>query len=127
MIHLRGLRYVALILGLAVLTWLVMDFNNRVGELNRITEEQKAVKVNYQEVKSTLGALEVQITEAASDAAVERWAYEQGHMVRPGDHAIVPLAVGLVTPTPVPVPTIIQPAMSHRDGWVALFLGPQTP
>ena len=48
-------------------------------------------------------------------------------VLRPGDHAIVPLAVGLVTPTPVPVPTIIQPAMSHRDGWVALFLGPQTP
>jgi len=127
MIQLRGLKYVALIIGLAVITWLVMDFNSRVGELKRISGEQKAVNVNYQEVKSTLGALEVQITEAASDAAVERWAYEQGHMVRPGDHAIVPIAVSPVTPTPVPIPTVVQPVTSHRDGWVALFLSPQTP
>jgi hypothetical protein len=124
---LRSWRYVLLILSLAVVAWLVMDFNSRVTELNRLKTEREYVVERYQEVQGTKTALLAEVDYAYSDAAVEKWAYEEGHLSRSGDHPVVPLPLGTSVPTPTPKPAVVQPQMSNSDGWLALFLGPKTP
>jgi hypothetical protein len=119
----RGLRSIVLILVVAILAWMVMDFNSRMASLNRVGKVQKIVVAQFQEVKATKAVLETQVAFAASDAAVEKWAYEDGHMVRPGDYPIKPVAGAVVTPTAAPKPAVIQPQVSNSESWFALFLG----
>jgi hypothetical protein len=124
---LRKWRYVFLILGLAVVVWLVMDFNGRVTELNRLKSEREYVEKRYQEVLGTKTALQAEVDYANSDAAVEKWAYEEGHLSRTGDNPVIPVSVGAILPTPTPKPAMTVPQISNSEGWLALFLGPKTP
>jgi hypothetical protein len=127
MSQLRGWRYLVLVLGLAVIAWMVMDFNGRIAQLNRLNTEHDYVEIQHKEVKGTLTALETEQAYALSDAAVEKWAYEEGHMVRPGDNPVIPLAKSPVTPTPMPRPTVIVTEVSFPESWQALILGPKAP
>jgi hypothetical protein len=120
-------RYLFLILGLAVVAWLVMDFNSRVVELNRLKSEREYVEKRYQEVLGTKTALQAEVDYANSDAAVEKWAYEDGHLTRSGDHPVIPVSVGAILPTATPKPVMTSPQISNSEGWLALFLGPKTP
>ena len=81
----------------------------------------------YKEVQGTKTALQAEVDYANSDAAVEKWAYEEGYLSRYGDHPVIPLPVGTSLPTPTPKPAVTQPQISKSDGWLALFLGPKTP
>ncbi len=122
-----GIKYFLLIVGLAVLAWMVMDFNSRMAKLNNARAEQKIVLAQYQEIKATVAVLETQVAYARSDAAVEKWAYEEGHMVRPGDYPIKPIAGAIVTPTTAPKPAAIVKEVSNPESWLALLLGLNSP
>jgi hypothetical protein len=123
----RGWRSIFLVLGLAVIAWMVIDFNGRLAQLNHLKAYQATVEVRYADSKATLSALEAEKAYALSDAAVEKWAYEEGHMVRPGDVPVVPLPAMPVTPTPVIIPTVTTVPMSNSEAWQALILGIKLP
>lgn len=125
--QLRGWRVALLIVCLALVAWLVMDFNSRLGGLNRLNRERDAVLEHYQQVQGTKTALEAELKFSASDAAIEKWAYEEGHMARSGDYMIIPLSTGGSVPVPTPKPALVQPQVSQLEGWKALFLGPRNP
>ncbi len=127
MTQIRGWRYILLVLGLAILAWMVMEFNGRMAQLKRLTQERVGVDARYAEVKGTLTALEADVAFAQSDAAVVKWAYEEGHLVRPGDYAVVPVASGPITPTPAPKPSIVQTKLSNPESWRALVFGLKAP
>ncbi len=115
------MRYVGLVVALVVLAYLVMEFNSRSAELNRLRVEQQIVATRLESRQQTKAALEAQIAYATSDAAVMEWAY-QNHMVRQGDVAVVPVQQVQVTPTPAPRPIITPVKTSNFQVWLSLFI-----
>jgi hypothetical protein len=115
------LRQALIVAGLIVMVMLVMDFNTRMAELSRLEAYAAQVSVDATQSLQTQVFLQTRIAYATSDQAVEDWARVQGRMIRPGDHAIIPLpAEGqAATPTPIPEETP-EPVRTWRV-WLDLF------
>jgi cell division protein FtsB len=122
-----GWRYALLVLGLALLAVMVMDFNRRTADLRRLTTEKEAVGAQVTSLVETQDALKEQVAYATSDAAVMEWAYQDGHMARAGDVPVIPVPADQVTPVPTPTPTPTQVQMSNWEKWLILFTGPKAP
>jgi hypothetical protein len=118
------MRYVIIVVILVVLAFLVMDFNSRTSELNRLTAEHAIVKANRDAKAQTKAALEEKIAYATSEAAVYEWAYEN-HMIRPGDYPVIPVQVGQATSTPALKPIPTQTYISNFEKWLLLFIDPE--
>lgn len=106
-----------------ILFFLVMDLNSRLVSLNRLSSEAKAMQTEVSSLVATSTALSDEIVFAQSDAAVDEWAREEGHMTRPGDVLVVPVAPPGATPVPVFVPTPTVMSVKNMDVWWALFFG----
>lgn len=106
-----------------VLFFLVMDLNNRLNELSRLSAQQEKAATVISVLQSTLDSLETQVAYATSEGAVELWAYEEGHMARPGEKLVIPLSppgttqVALLGVTPTPI------SVSNWQVWFALIAG----
>jgi hypothetical protein len=92
-------RNILIVLGLFLAVVLLVDFNRRMEELDRLTERVNAVRAEATTVIQTQIALAEQVAYATSDIAVEEWAYEN-KMVRPGEHPVGVVAGASATPTP---------------------------
>ena len=117
-----GWKYALLVIGLIVLTLLVMDFNNRMAELRRLSDKREDVAVEATNLVQTQVQLKTQIAYATSDAAVEEWAYEEGHMVREGENLVIPLEYPGFTPEVTILPTATPEPKSNWQIWISLFL-----
>jgi cell division protein FtsB len=108
---------------LIMFVFLMMDFNSRLAELTRQNARRDQVQTEVQALVWTEEALKQQVLYATSEAAVEDWAREQGHMSRPGDVVIIPLPQGEVAEQVVvqPIPTV-EP-MENWQVWRMLLLG----
>lgn len=105
-----------------VLFFLVMDLNSRLNELNRLSAEKNRSSTQVAILQNTLDSLETQMYYATSVSAVEQWAYEEGHLARPGDKVIIPVAPPGATQPPVFEPTPTTQPISNWDIWMALLL-----
>jgi hypothetical protein len=116
-------RRVAVIAGILLLAFLVMDFNNRLENLDKLTRQATLVSSQATQVMQTQNALVVQATQANSNQTIAGKAREDGQMIQPGDQLVVPLVVPgselLETPEPTPVPT----PLPNWDVWMELFFG----
>jgi len=117
----KGARIVFFLVGLVILAFLVMDFNSRSAELNRLTAEREVVRARATQAMETQMSLKAQIEYATSDAAAMRWAYEEGRMVRPGDNPVVPIQPAANTPVPTPTPAPIPTEEETWQRWFSLF------
>jgi len=117
-----GWKYALLVIGLIVLTLLVMDFNNRMAELRRLSDKREDVAVEATNLIQTQVQLETQIVYATSEGAVEEWAYEEGHMVREGENLVIPLVYPGITPKVTILPTATPVPKTNWQIWVSLFL-----
>jgi multidrug efflux pump subunit AcrA (membrane-fusion protein) len=117
-----GWKYALLVIGLIVLTLLVMDFNNRMAELRRLSDKREDVAVEATNLIQTQVQLETQIVYATSEGAVEEWAYEEGHMVREGENLVIPLEYPGFTPKVNILPTATPVPKTNWQIWVSLFL-----
>ena len=115
-------RKVVLIAVGVVLFFLVMDLNGRLNELNRLSVQKDRSSTQVAILQGTLDNLETQMYYSTSVSAVEQWAYEEGHMARPGDNVIIPLAPPGSTAQPVFEPTPTPQPISNWDIWMALIL-----
>jgi cell division protein FtsB len=116
-------KRIAVLGTIVILVLLMMDFNNRMGEYQRLKGQEEQVSAQVGNLQATEQTLKTQIAYATSDSAVEEWAREQGHMIQPGDVPIVPLAPPNSTP---PVTTLVAPTpepVSNWQVWQTLFLG----
>jgi hypothetical protein len=115
-------RNILIIIGLIIAVILLVDFNHRMEELDRLSTQMNAVRAEATAIIQTQTALAGQVAYATSDIAVEEWAYDN-KMVRPGEHP-VGVVPGAET-TPTPDQTIPPPAeeLPFWRLWWELFFG----
>jgi hypothetical protein len=117
-----GWKYALLVIGLVVLTMLVMDFNNRMAGLRRLSDKREDVAIEATDLMHTQVYLDTQVAFATSEAAVDEWAYEEGHMVREGENLVIPLEYPGFTPKVTIIPTATPEPESNLQIWFSLFL-----
>ena len=117
-----GWKYALLVIGLVVLSLLVMDFNNRMTGLRRLSDKREDVAIEATDLMHTQVYLDTQIAYATSEAAVNEWAYEEGHMVREGENLVIPLEYPGFTPKVTIIPTATPEPESNLQIWLSLFL-----
>lgn len=118
-----NLRRVAVLVGILILVFIVLEFNRRLEELNMLNAQSRLVQMQGTQAIQTQLALQTQVAYASSEDAVEEWARTDGHYIRDGDLPVVPVgepgAAPIAASTPTPVPT--QP--SNWQVWWDLFFG----
>jgi hypothetical protein len=113
--------------GIIILVFLVMDFNNRMSELRRLSAEKDQVSAQVTSLVETQVKLETQIAYATSEVAVYKWAYETKRYIRPQDKLVVPIQAADSTPVPTPQPLSTPDIISNWQVWVSLFIDEFSP
>ncbi len=111
-----------ILVGFAVLILLVMDFNNRMAELRRLTAEKEVVSARVTSLVETQASLETQVAYATSEAAVYYWAYNFEHLGREGDVLVVPIQVDGSQPQPTPTPVVTPVVITNWQVWLSLLV-----
>jgi hypothetical protein len=118
-----NMRRVAVFAGIFVLILMVIEFNARLEELNRLTEQREEVRAAATQAMQTQVSLQTQVAYAGSTAAVDEWARTEGHYVQEGDQPVVPVgqpgSEPLIESTPTSIPTPVQ----NWQVWWELFFG----
>jgi cell division protein FtsB len=102
--------------------FLLMDFNGRINELNRLNNELSKLETQVQANKSTESALNEAIQYATSEGAVNAYARNNG-LIQSGEKLIVPLGDSTPQPSNILQPTPTPIKVTNRDIWWALFFG----
>jgi hypothetical protein len=118
-----SMRRVAVMIGILMLVFIVLEFNRRLEELEMLNEQHGLMLVQASQAVQTQAALNTQEAYAGSNAAVEEWARVDGHYVQEGDLPVVPIgqpgAPPIEASTPIPTPTPMQ----KWEVWWELFFG----
>lgn len=117
-------RYALIIAGAILVTYMVMDFNSRMADLQRLTSRRDEVALQATQMVQTQVVLQTQISYATSEAAVAEWAYQEGQMVRPGDIPVVPLGSADSTPQAAPIAPVQRRPVANWQVWLWLFADP---
>ena len=116
-------RRLITIIVIVILVFLMMDFNNRMTTMIRLSNEEAGLQTRIAELKATQVKLEDQIAYATSEIALEEWARESNRMIQEGDHPIILLQPGDYIPQPTPTPQPEKVIRSRLDIWRELFFG----
>ena len=104
-----NLRRVFIAAGILILMFMVMDFNTRLENLNRLNDQREVVREQATQAMQTELAMRTAVAYATSDQAVEDWARSEGRYQKPGDQPVVPLgqpgSEPVISSTPTPFPT----------------------
>ena len=118
-----NLKRVAVIIGIFMLVFIVLEFNRRLEELNMLNKQHEIVQTQATQAVQTQLAVQTEVAYAGSNAAVEEWARIDGHYIQDGDLPVVPIGqpgeapIESSTPTPAPTP------MAKWEVWWSLFFG----
>ncbi len=115
-------RTILIVIGLVVVIVLLIDFNRRMEELNRLSTNLQAVRAEGTRIMQTQEALRIKVAYATSDAAVEQWAYKN-KWVKVDEHPIVLVPAGGVTATPEPQLVVPPEEQPNWRIWWELFFG----
>ena len=111
-----------ILIGFAVLVLLVMDFNNRMAELRRLTAEKEVVSARVTSLVQTQKSLETQVAYATSEAAVYFWAYNFEHLGKEGDVLVVPIQAEGEKPQPTPTHIVTPVLIQNWQVWLTLLV-----
>ena len=120
-------QYAVIFLGIFLALRFVMTFNSRVSDMRRLEIQSTNVAGKLARMTQESIGLSTQIALATSPASVEQWAYEKGHMQRPGDHLVVPLAPAGATPIATPTPQVQSITIPNWKVWLLLFVDEISP
>ena len=120
------MKYVTFVIVLVVLVFLVVEFNSRTAELNRLIAERDAVAIRLSNRLHTKQALEHKLLYATSVAAADKFAYDN-KLGRDGDFLVIPISPYQSTPTPQPTPRPVITQEKNWQRWFSLFVDPATP
>jgi len=116
-------RRIAVFAGVLVLILMIMDFNARVEELNLLRRRSGAIRSQATAAMQTQLSLQTLAAYAASDQAVEEWARREGHYIKPGDQAVVPVGVPGPSLAPIGAPSPTTTPIPNWQVWWNLFFG----
>ncbi len=116
-------RRIALIVGVLFLVIVIVDFNSRLEELDRLNRKVETTRAEATQAALTKIAYEIQIANAASDQMVEEDARSNGGMILEGDHPVVVLGDGSDAPLQNPEPTPIPTPKPNWQLWWDLYFG----
>lgn len=102
------------LLGLVAGLLIMLDFNRRQAEAQRLEADRDRLATEVAQLDYEHSALQTQVAYATTDAAVIDWAHEQGKLVQPDEVLVVPL-VPTAQPTAAPPPVT---APSLPPTWV---------
>ncbi len=94
-----------------------------MNELNRLNSQRDGLQTQAAQLDNTRQFLNTQIAYATSDMAVQDYARNDGKMVQPGDHPIVPIAPAGSTVQPTTIVTVAPAQVENWQRWYALFFG----
>ncbi len=114
---------IAIFFGIAILLFLIIDFNTRVEGLARLQNGLATQQAIGTGVVLTQQALETQVAYATSDDAAQEYARNQAHLVQPGDNVVVPIPLPGVTPQPSATPAPTFGDRSNWDVWMEYLFG----
>jgi hypothetical protein len=115
-------RNILIVIGLILAVVLLVDFNHRMEELDRLSTQLNSVRAEATAIIQTQTALAGQVAYATSDVAVEQWAYDN-KMVRPGEHPVGVVPGENITPTPGPALLPQAEQLPIWRIWWELFFG----
>ena len=117
-INIRRLAFYGIML---LLFLLLMSLSARVNELNQLTEQYQMMNTDVGALRSTNAYLETEIAFAASDAAVDEYAREEGLMVKPGEVLVIPISPDNPTPEPEVQEVAAVEVVPNWRIWYQLF------
>ena len=112
-----------LVVVLAVLVVMMMDFNSRMSVMLQLDQQESQLKTQKVELQQTKVKLEAEIVYANSDRALEEWAREEARLINDGDIPIIILPGGTLKNTPTPPSEPKMTAMNTWEVWKELFFG----
>jgi hypothetical protein len=116
-----GWKYALLVIGLVVLGLLVMDFNSRMADLRRLSEQETVVAEEKASLERTKAYMETEVAYATSVGAVRKEAYENLHLQREGDNVFVLIPESGSTPVPTVMPAPTPQPDPNWKIWFSLF------
>lgn len=114
-------RRIAAFAGIFVLFLVIVEFNTRLEELNRLNNQRDEIRARATQAVQTQLALQDQVAYAGSTAAVEEWARAEGHYIREGDQPVIPIGQPGSEPVVVATPTAIPTPLQNWEIWWKLF------
>jgi cell division protein FtsB len=120
-------KYILAFLGIALLIYMISDFNRRTADARRLKNERDQVRAEVTELAATNQYLETRIAYATSDEAVYEWARQQGHMAQSGDNPVVVVTPINSTPIPTPTVAVTRQVVQNWQVWYALFFDAPEP
>ncbi len=120
------LLQVLVIIGLVAGLLIMLDFNRRQAEAQRLEADRGVAATEVAQLENEHSALQTQVAYATTDSAVVAWAHEQGKLTQNNEVLVVP-----VLPTPVSSPAAPPPQPPPpRPAWILwwdLFLDAPPP
>jgi cell division protein FtsB len=116
-------RRVALVAGVLFLVVLIVDFNARLEELDRLNRQVEITRLEATQAGSTKIAYETQIAKATSGLIIEEEARSNAGMIQEGDHPVVVLGDGSETPLEIPEPSPVPTPKPNWQLWWDLYFG----
>jgi hypothetical protein len=120
------LLQVLAIIGLVAGLLIMLDFNRRQAEAQRLEADRNRLATEVAQLDYEHSVLETQVAYATTDSAVIQWAHEQGKLVQGDEVLVVPL-VPTAAPTPLPPPPAAPPRRANWTLWWSLFLDTEPP
>jgi cell division protein FtsB len=117
------LRRVAIIAGVLILVVVIVDFNSRLEELDRLNRKVETTRAEATQAALTKDAYETKVANATSDQVVEEEARTNGGMIQEGDHPVVVLGDESETPLENPSPTHTPTPKPNWQLWWDLYFG----
>ena len=114
------LLQVLVIIGFVAGLLVMLDFNRRQAEAQRLEADRDRVGTEVAQLAYERGVLETQVAYATTDAAVLDWAHEHGKLVLGNEVLVVPV-VPTAQATAVPPPIVTPPAPPSWLLWWNLF------
>jgi cell division protein FtsB len=112
-----------LLILIAASVLVIGDLNRRMADARRLDRDARVLETEVASLATENASLQTQVAGATSEDLVQKWAHEEGGMVKQGEVLVRPIAPPDLTPQVTVTPTSSIPLPSNWEVWWALLFG----